>query len=89
MNKTYTFDGSTECRGRNGWFQLHEALILASTISLNDDRPVAYVNLYSKVHAKNAPIILRFTNPEELRQLICGLAKALHCMTNPEETPNA
>jgi hypothetical protein len=83
MQKTYTFDGSTTCRGRNGWFQLHEMHLLTGPGL--DDTPRAYVDLFSPVHGKNAPIQLTFHNPEELRQLICGLAKALHCMTNPEE----
>lgn len=80
MNTTYTFDGSTDARGRNGWFQLDHVDICAYDWNHN-----VTVWMYSKVHAKMAPIYLEFSNPEELRQLICGLAKALHCMTNPEE----
>jgi len=49
--------------------------------------PEVYVNLYSKSHSKTAPIFLCFHTPEELRTLICGLAKALAQMTTiAEET---
>jgi len=85
MNLTQTFDGSTEARGRNGWFQLHESYIWSYPSLASPVGAGASVHLYSKKHGEMPPILLNFTNPEELRQLICGLAKALHCMTNPEE----
>jgi hypothetical protein len=84
MNLTIQFDGSTECRGRNGWFQLHEAYIWTARDS-QSGQVEAHLHVASKVQGNMPPIVMNFTNPEELRQLICGLAKALHCMTNPEE----
>jgi hypothetical protein len=85
MNITLQFDGSTEARGRNGWFQLHEARIISGADLRAEIGISVTVGLSSKVPGHLPPIYLNFTNPEELRQLICGLAKALHCMTNPEE----
>jgi|SoiMethySBSTD1v2_1073268.scaffolds.fasta_scaffold168099_10 hypothetical protein len=82
MSIDLQFDGTTEARGRNGWFQLREGLINAYP-----GVPEVYVNLYSKSHSKTAPIFLCFHTPEELRTLICGLAKALAQMTTiAEET---
>jgi len=70
------FDGSTECRGRNGWFQLRTAEL---SHWQHDGSSCAY--FYSSKSGNMPPIVLHFHNPEELRTLICGLAKALAQMT--------
>ena len=76
MTIDLTFDGSTECRGRNRWFQLRSAEIM-----LTQYEPGVMLDIFSSKRGKMAPIILHFHNPEELRTLICGLAKALAQMT--------
>lgn len=82
-----TFDGSTDARGKNHWFQLRRGLLHVSTTYPHDApaHPVAHVWLYSKHPASVAPIVLDFNQPEELRTLICGLAKALAQMTTITE----
>ena len=75
------FDGSTECRGRNRWFQLREAHISCYHDLRGEEGYGVSVGLFSKTRGDMPPIMLRITNPEELRTLICGLAKALAQMT--------
>ena len=80
MTTLLSFDGTTECRGRNRWFQLREV-----ELSLHQWDHSMAMYCYSSKRGNIAPIVLHFHNPNELRTLICGLAKALAQMTTKEE----
>ena len=71
MSIDLTFDGSTEARGRNRWFQLREVEIS----HWPQDHSVC-VYFYSKTRGEMAPIVLHFHRSDELLTLIEGLKKA-------------
>lgn len=87
MSINLTFDGSTEARGRNGWFQLHRIYIHPGRHYPLEGEPTPTVGVwvYSKRYGKMPPILLQFHNSEELRTLICGLSKAYAQMLTREE----
>lgn len=80
MTIELSFDGSTECRGRNRWFQLREV-----ELSHHQWDQSMAMYCYSSKRGNIAPIVLHFHHAEELRTLICGLAKALAQMTTTHE----
>lgn len=57
-----TFDQTTQARGRNGWFALHEA-------DLDVYPEDGYLHLYGKVRGKQSPIVLHFRSPADMRTL--------------------
>lgn len=90
MSIDLSFDGSTEARGRNGWFQLREGTIYnGTTMRVEGDFPYVSIWFYSKTYGNMPPILMKFHNPEELRTLICGLSKAYAQMITKEESPHA
>jgi hypothetical protein len=74
------FDGSSSGRGRNGWFQIREGVILTDPANGH-----LWVDFYAHRRGKMPPICLSIYHPEELRTLIGGLAKALAQMTAKED----
>jgi hypothetical protein len=54
-----TFTRTTEARGRNGWFTLDHGDLWGA----GEHR---YLDLYSKMTGKMAPITLRFTGPADM-----------------------
>lgn len=83
MSIDLQFDGTTACLGRDGWYQLGFAELFVM-------QPYGEVVVQFKDRTEMGRVqaMLHVYNPEELRTLICGLAKALyHMTTTTEETP--
>jgi hypothetical protein len=76
MTIDLTFDGSTALLGMRGWHQLGSALLYVIP-----EYQEVVLELRTCTEMESAPTMLHIYNPEELRTLICGLAKALAQMT--------
>lgn len=66
------FDGTTEAKGRNGWFKLVEGYVTALTV----DYPTidwVVMELFSKTHGESAPVQLRFKGPDDMLRLARSL----------------
>lgn len=89
MTETLHFDGSTECRGRNGWFKLAGGDLILGWYGAELRTPRVWLSLWSKRSYGVPPILVDFHHPDELKTLICGLSKAYaQMLTTPEETPH-
>lgn len=86
--RTLTFDGTTEARGRNGWFTLASGDLVLSMTSQSR----GYLSLFAKRVGNTAPIMLVFHQPEDMRMLARALTQAAETwdtLVTQEETTDA
>lgn len=80
MTIDLSFDGSTALLGMRGWHQLGSAMLYVIP-----EYQELVLELRTRTEMESAPVMLHIYNPDELRTLICGLAKALAQMTTITE----